>query len=519
MGFFLRLILAENTASMSISRGIYSWFFKNRQEQVNYFIRNPFKVQKEQFDALLESGKRTKYGQDYGFDSINSLDDFAAQVPITFYEQLKPYIQRVLEGESDVIWPGVIKWFAKSSGTTQDRSKFIPISTENLENCHFQGGKDVFGIYLNKHDSSKILDGRSLVLGGSNTINQLNENSYYGDLSAVILQNLPIWAELLRTPDLKTALNPNYEEKIEQIARKTIEKNVTNVVGVPTWTVVLFNRILEITGKDHINEVWPNLELYVHGGVSFEPYKDLFKNYIPSESMTYLETYNASEGFFALQDDVTQPGMLLMLDYGIYYEFIPMDEFDEEKPRTIGLEDVELDKNYALVITTNSGLWRYKVGDTIKFTSLNPFRVKVTGRTKHFINAFGEELIIENAETAVSRASVLHDCAVRDFTAAPIYFSEGGGKGAHEWLVEFEKAPENHNAFVETLDRELRLVNSDYDAKRKNNMALGFPKVQQVPKNTFYDWLKSIGKLGGQHKVPRLKNDRSVLESIKSFID
>lgn len=503
---------------MSISRGIYTWFYKKRLEQLAYAKDHPLEIQKSVFEDLVSKGAETRFGRDHAFKTIKDYKDFVKQIPVREYSQIKPYIQSCLEGESDVLWPGVITWFAKSSGTTSDRSKFLPITSEAMEECHFQGGKDVLGFYLQSNPTGKILDGRSLVLGGSHSVNQLNEHSYYGDLSSVLTQNLPIWAELLRSPDLKTALHPNYEEKIEMIAEKTIDKNVTNLVGVPTWTVVLFNRVLELSGKDHINEVWPNLELYIHGGVSFEPYRELFKKYIPTESMSYMETYNASEGFFGIQEQPGDDGMLLMLDYGIYYEFIPMEEFESENPITIGLSDVELGKNYAMVITTSSGLWRYKIGDTVKFTSLTPFRVKVSGRTRHFINAFGEELIIENAESAISRACAQHGCSVKDFTAGPVYF-DGTNKGSHEWLIEFDESPESMKEFMVSLDRELRSLNSDYDAKRENDAALEFPKYHKVPEKTFYKWLKTKGRLGGQHKVPRLKNDRTVLNEIRKQLN
>ncbi len=503
---------------MSISGGIYAWFFKKRLEQIEMVKNQPFLCQEKVFKRLVSQASNTKFGIDHHFERITAIDQFKQNVPVRDYDHIKPYILQALEGESDILWPGTVKWFAKSSGTTQDRSKFLPITPESLEECHFQGGKDVLGVHIENHPETSFLEGRSLVMGGSHSINQLNENSYYGDLSAVITQNLPIWAELLRTPDLRTALHPNYEEKIEMMAQKTINKNVTNIVGVPTWTVVLFNRILEITGKDHITEVWPNLELYIHGGVSFKPYRDLFKRFIPKETMSYVETYNASEGFFAFQDEPNEEGMLLMLDYGIFYEFIPMEEFECEHPKTVCLSEVEVDKNYALVISTNAGLWRYRVGDTVKFTSINPYRIKVSGRTKHFINAFGEELIIENAERAIAEASTKHNCLVKEFTAGPVYF-DGNNKGAHEWFIEFEREPESFNDFVKSLDDELRKTNSDYDAKREGDMALTMPKAHKVPVGTFYKWLKSKGKLGGQHKVPRLKNDRSIITEMTFFME
>lgn len=502
---------------MSITNGIYTWFFKKRLEQISWFKENPIEAQEQILKLLIKSAESTIFGKEYGFENIETGDQFKQRVPIRAYEDFKPYIDQVLLGKPDILWPGQTKWFAKSSGTTQDRSKFIPISFENIEDCHFQGGKDVFGVHLSMYPDSKVFDGRSLVLGGSHEINQLNQHSFYGDLSAVLTQNLPIWAELLRTPDLKTALHPNYEEKIELMAKKAIDKNVTNIVGVPTWTVVLLNRILDITKKDDILEVWPNLELYVHGGVSFEPYREIFAKLIPSTKMNYLETYNASEGFFAFQDDPLKDDMLLMLDNGIYYEFIPMDQLDNDRPIAIGLNEVELDKNYAIIISTNTGLWRYKIGDTIKFTSLYPFKIKVTGRTKHFINAFGEELIIENADKAIAKACLVTNSIVNDFTAAPVYF-KGREKGGHEWLIEFKKKPDDLDSFTNVLDKTLCEVNSDYDAKRKNDMALKKPIVKIVPNGTFYNWLKSKGKLGGQNKVPRLKNDRSVIDDIIELI-
>ncbi|MBI3143157.1 MAG: GH3 auxin-responsive promoter family protein [Bacteroidetes bacterium] len=502
---------------MSISSGIYSWLFKKRLDQLELMRGTPLECQSQTLTDLLAQALETQFGKDHHFDRISGRKEFVERVPIRSYEDIKPYIMRAMEGAEDVLWPGKVKWFAKSSGTTHDRSKFLPITQDALENCHFQGGKDLLGVHLQNHPDSLFLDGRSLTLGGSHSINQLNEHSFYGDLSAILTQNLPIWAELLRTPDLKTALHPNYEEKIEMLAQKTINRNVTNIVGVPTWTVVLFNRILDITGKDHITEVWPNLELYIHGGVSFEPYRELFKLYIPKESMSYVETYNASEGFFAFQDQPNDDGLLLMLDYGIYYEFLPLEEEQKPNPRTLALEEVELNKQYALVISTNAGLWRYKIGDTIKFTSLYPFRIKVTGRTRHFINAFGEELIIENAELALAKACVVHRCSVKDFTAGPVYF-EGRGKGAHEWLIEFDREPEHLESFVSTLDKALCEANTDYEAKRKGDMALTMPRVQAVPSNTFYNWLKWKGKLGGQHKVPRLSNDRRVLDELIRYL-
>jgi hypothetical protein len=423
----------------------------------------------------------------------------------------------MLKGEHNILWPSEIKWFAKSSGTTNDRSKFIPVSEESMEECHFKGGKDLLSLYCNNRPDTKIFTGKCLVLGGSHQINQLNADSSFGDLSAVLIKNLPFWAEFYRTPEMSITLMDNFEEKIEKMARATIDVNVTNISGVPTWNIVLAKRILEITGKDNLLEVWPNLEFYFHGAVNFKPYREQFKKLIPSDSMYYLETYNASEGFFGIQDQPNSEEMLLMLDYGIYYEFLPMEDINKENPKTLGLDEVQLNKNYALIISTNAGLWRYMIGDTIKFTSLTPHRIQITGRTKHFINAFGEELIIDNAEKGLLKACAETGAIIRDYTACPIYF-EGNNAGGHEWIIEFENKPDNLERFTDVMDQTLREINSDYDAKRYKDMALARPKLHLAPDGTFYEWMKSRGKLGGQHKVPRLANDRAYVDEILKLL-
>lgn len=481
--------------------------------QIALFMKYPDEVQDEWFASLINDAIGTEWGKKYDYRSIENLRQFKERVPIQNYDTLKPYIERMLNGEQNILWPSEIKWFAKSSGTTNDRSKFIPVSEESLEECHFKGGKDMLAIYCNNRPDAKMFTGKSLVLGGSHQINQLSPDSFYGDLSAVIIKNLPFWAEMLRTPDMSIALMDNYEEKIEKMARATIDINVTNIAGVPTWTIILAKRILEITGKQNLLEVWPHLELYVHGAVNFDPYRAQFKKLIPNKEMYYLETYNASEGFFGIQDQSDSNDLLLMLDYGIYYEFIPLENVDKENPDTLSLSEVEKDKNYAMVISTNAGLWRYMIGDTVKFTSLSPYRVRITGRTKHFINAFGEEVIIDNAEKALNKACADTGAHIRDYTACPIYFNEDE-PGAHEWIIEFEKKPKEFERFVDILDNTLREVNSDYDAKRFKDMALKRPTVHSAPNNTFYNWLKAKGKLGGQHKVPRLANERKYVEEI-----
>jgi hypothetical protein len=483
---------------------------------IEQWMTDPVEAQHNVWQDLLADGQYTEFGRTYAFSQIQSLADYKKAVPVQQYEDLKPFIERMMQGEENVLWNTPVAWYAKSSGTTSDRSKFIPISDESLKDNHYKASKDVLSLYYTSHPESDLLTGKALVIGGSHQINQFNEDVQYGDLSAVILQNSPFWSNWMRTPDLSIALMDEWEEKIEKLAQSTITENVTSMAGVPTWLIVLLKRILEITGKESIKEVWPSLELYMHGGVSFVPYKQQFERLIGAP-INYMEMYNASEGFFAAQDDLREEGMLLMCDHGIFYEFMPASEWDKENPETLQLNEVELGKNYAPVITTNGGLWRYLLGDTIQFTSLNPFRVKVSGRIKHFINAFGEELIVDNTDKAIAMACEKTGVAVSDYTAAPVYFSDEGN-GAHEWLIEFEKEPQNLQAFVQAMDAALQSINSDYEAKRHKDIALRMPEVTVVPQGSFAAWLSSKGKLGGQHKVPRLNNDRTTLEEIKAFL-
>lgn len=498
---------------MTIFNSVFTWFMKKRIHQIELFMKYPNEVQEEWFEQLVAGAENTEWGKLYGYKSIENLAQFKERVPIQNYDTLKPYIERMLKGEQNVLWPSEIRWFAKSSGTTSDRSKFIPVSEESLEECHFKGGKDMLTLYFNNRPNARIFTGKSLTLGGSHQVGQLNADTFFGDLSAVIMKNLPLWAEFYRTPHLDIALLENFEEKIEKMAYATKDVNVTSISGVPTWNILLFKRILEITGKKNLLEVWPNLELYFHGAVNFTPYREQFKKLIPNDEMYYLETYNASEGFFGIQDTEEPGDMLLMLDYGIFYEFLPLEHLHDENPETLTLDEVELNKNYALIITTNAGLWRYMIGDTIRFSSMSPFRIQITGRTKHFINAFGEELIIDNAERALAEACSQTGAIIRDYTAAPIYFNDKEC-GAHEWLIEFEKHPAEFDRFVDLLDETLRRVNSDYDAKRFKDMALRRPQVKIVAQNTFFNWMKGKGKIGGQHKVPRLANNREYVDSI-----
>lgn len=492
---------------------------KKRIHQMELFMRYPIEVQDELLKKLLLIGRPTEYGNKYNFDEIINYEDFKRKIPISTYEDLSPYIERIMRGEQNVLWPTPIKWFSKSSGTTNARSKFIPVSAESLEECHYKAGKDLISIYVNNFPDTKIFSGKSLGIGGSLQENNFDptHSSHFGDVSAVIMQNLPVWAQFLRTPSLETALMNDWEEKIERLARETAEVNVTQLAGVPTWTVLLLQRVAEIKGKSSILEVWPNLEVFFHGAVAFHPYRKLFKQIIPSDDMHYWETYNASEGFFGIQDQPDSEDLLLMLDYGIFYEFIPMDQMDREYPEAISLNEVEVGKNYAMVITTNAGLWRYQIGDTVRFTSISPYRIRISGRTKHFINAFGEEVIVENAETAITKACETTGSVIENFTAAPVYL-EQGKRGGHEWIIEFRVMPGDMNEFTAVLDNTLRSINSDYDAKRAHDLALVAPKVHAVAEGTFYQWMKKRGKLGGQNKVPRLSNNREFIDDILEMI-
>jgi GH3 auxin-responsive promoter len=483
--------------------------------RIEAWKNNPLDAQREVLQDLVTSAQYTEFGRKYNFSQLFNVRSFKEAVPIQEYEDMKPYIERTMNGEQNILWNTPIYWFAKSSGTTSDKSKFIPISDESLQDCHFKAAKDVLTMYYQFNPDSELLTGKGLVIGGSHNINPMNNEAQYGDLSAVLLQNTPFWGHWLRTPDLSIALMDEWEGKIEKLAKNTIKENVTSVSGVPTWTLVLFKRILQITGKKTIAEVWPSLELYMHGGVSFTPYKEQFQQVI-GKNIHYLEMYNASEGFFAAQDIPGQEGMLLFVDHGIFMEFMPVSEYGKKDPQTISLQDVEMGKNYALVISTNGGLWRYLLGDTIQFTSLKPFHIKVSGRLKHYINAFGEEVIIDNTDKAIAVASGKTDAIVNDYTAAPLYFS-ALSNGAHEWLIEFEKEPANIDAFTEELDAALKSINSDYEAKRYKDIALRMPVVHILKNGTFSEWLRSKGKLGGQHKVPRLSNERTFLEEILSM--
>jgi hypothetical protein len=494
---------------MALINSVLSWYIKKRIHQIGLFIQYPHEVQGEWFRKLIQSARDTDWGLKYDYQSIRTVADFRERVPLNTYDSIKPYIDQLRAGQQNVLWPSEIRWFAKSSGTTSDKSKYIPVSQEALEECHFKGGKDMLSLYCNNFPNTALFDGRGLAMGGSHKISEINNASFYdGDLSAIIIQNLPYWAEFIRVPKKSTALMDNWEEKIEMMADETIPHDVTSLSGVPSWMLLLLRRILEKTGKSDILEVWPNLEVYFHGGVNFQPYREQFKSLIRSKRMNYMETYNASEGFFGIQDLSGSTEMLLMLDYGIFYEFIPVGSLNDDQPRAVGLDEVNTETNYAMVISTNAGLWRYIIGDTIRFTSLSPFRVHITGRTRNFINAVGEELIVENAEKALAIACKKCGAVISEFTAAPL-FLEKEKKVAHEWLIEFEIAPADPEYFKEALDNALKALNSDYEAKRFHDMILLPPIIRNMPAGTFYNWLKNKGKLGGQNKVPRLSNDRT----------
>lgn len=486
---------------------------KPRYHQIEAFKASPHDAQKRTLQYLLKNGAETHFGRDHGLKASDDYERFRRQVPVYDYPSFQPYIENMLQGRRHVTWPGRVRWFAMSSGTTGGRSKFLPVTRDALLDGHYKAGRDVYAIYYHLHPEAKVISGKNLVLGGSHQVNQLNAYSRCGDLSAVLLQNLPVWARLKRAPRLSTALMGDWEAKIQQIAHETMNKDVRSLLGVPTWTVVLIEKLFELTGKDHLADIWPNLELYIHGGVSFEPYRKLFRQLIPKADMHYLETYNASEGFFGIQDQFESQDLLLLLNHGIFFEFIPQDRPGTEP---VPLWDVETHQHYAIVISTNAGLWRYTIGDTIRFTSTNPYRFRLTGRTSQFINTFGEEVIVENAEQAMAKACEKTGATVSDYTAGPVYFSRQQ-QGTHEWLIEFEKPPAELRQFRDVLDQALQSVNSDYAAKRYKDMALAPPLMRNFASGTFYQWMKARNKLGGQHKVPRLADHREFLDDLLQF--
>ena len=497
---------------LQIINSFATWILKKRIHQMELFLKYPHEVQEELLFNLIKASENTQLGKKYDFSSMKSYTTFSERIPVSSYEDLEPLIELTRKGEQNVFWHSNIKWFAKSSGTTNAKSKFIPVSSEALENCHYKASKDLLCLYLNNNEESQMFTGKSLRLGGSKQLYEDN-NTFFGDLSAILIDNMPIWAEFSSTPSSKISLMGDWETKLPAIVNETINENVTSLAGVPSWMLVLLQKALETTGKSNLLELWPNAEVYFHGGVNFDPYREQYKKLFPKDNFKYYEIYNASEGFFAIQDQNDSNELLLMLDYGIFYEFIPMDTFGTLNQRVIRLNQVELNKNYALVITTNSGLWRYLIGDTIRFTSLSPYRIKVTGRTKHHINVFGEELMVENTDAAITKTCKEFNCEITDYTVAPIFMTEKK-KGAHEWIIEFKTKPDNIENFRKALDENLQHVNSDYEAKRYNNMTLNPLVLNVAREQLFYDWLKQQDKLGGQHKIPRLSNERLYLESL-----
>jgi hypothetical protein len=486
---------------------------KKRMHQIELFIKYPLDVQQEWMYSLVKDAANTEFGKKYHFSDIKNYTQFKNQLPLTDYDSLKPYIERTRRGEQNLLWHSDIKWFAKSSGTT-DKSKFLPVSQESLDGCHYNAGRDMITLHCYNNPETQLFTGKNLALGGSFKEDQFeNHNSFHGDVSAIIIHNLPMWADFFRAPEVSIALMDEWESKLEKMAISMMNENVTSLAGVPSWMLVLLKRILDKKNVKTINEVWPNLEVYFHGGVSFAPYKEQFLNLFDNNKVNFLQLYSASEGFFGIQDQLKSDELLLMLDYGIFYEFMEIKDLGASTlSKIIHLEDVKIGVDYAMIITTNAGLWRYQLGDVIQFTSTNPYRFKISGRTKQYINTFGEELMVHNADTAIAIACEKTHAMVKEYTVAPIFMNNHSG--AHEWLIEFEKEPNNFDFFAAVLDETLKKQNSDYEAKRYNNFVLHFPVIKKMPENSFYKWLKLNNKIGGQFKIPRLSNDRKILEEI-----
>jgi hypothetical protein len=498
---------------MAIIPSIINRLNIKRINQIDHFKKYPFETQQLTLYQLIAKAATTEWGIKYDYSSIASIREYQARFPVQTYEDIIPYVERLRKGESDLLWPGEIKWFAKSSGTTSSKSKFIPMSREALEDCHYRAGKDILVIYISQRPETRIFSGKSLTLGGSHRMNQFSNDSLYGDLSAILIENAPFWVDIIRIPKQKIALLEDFEEKLNLITKSTINENVTSISGVPSWYLVLIKQVLSFTGKKNLLDVWPNLEVFFHGGISFTPYREQYKKLIAGDQMNYMETYNASEGFFGIQDDPLRNDMLLMLDYGIFYEFIPAEKVNSVNPPVYTIAEVEKGVNYAIIISTNGGLWRYMMGDTIVFTCLNPYRFMISGRTKHFINVFGEEVIIDNADKALESACKATGAVISEYTAGPVFMSDVS-KGSHEWIIEFDKIPSDLSLFIDSLDSSLKSVNSDYEAKRFRDLNLVLPLVRPVPAGTFNKWLKTKNKFGGQNKVPRLSNSREFIEDL-----
>ena len=505
-----------NKKSMDILTNTISLLFRPRQKEIEKYGQETDRLQRKQLRSLLSAARNTEWGLKYDYKSIKRYEDFCQRVPLQIYDDIKPYVTRMINGERNILWPSVVKWYAKSSGTTNDKSKFLPVTPEILQGCHYKGGFDTVALYLRNNPESHFFSKKGLILGGSHSPSPLNQKSHCGDLSAVLLQNLNPLVNLMRVPAKRIILMDEWESKIKAIVDSTWNKDVNSLSGVPSWMLVLIKSVLKKTGRDYLTEVWPNMEVFFHGGISFEPYREQYKALIPSDKMHYMETYNASEGFFGLQNDFSDPSMLLMIDYGVFYEFIPMEDVGTENPHIVPLTDVELNKNYAMVISTSCGLWRYMIGDTVKFTNKHPYKFVITGRTKHFINAFGEELMVDNAEQGLAKACEATGAQIIDYSAAPV-FMDAHAKCRHQWLIEFAVMPDSLENFSRVLDTSLQQINSDYEAKRHKNITLQPLEIIVARPNLFHDWLKEKGKLGGQHKVPRLSNTRDYIEEMLSL--
>jgi hypothetical protein len=503
---------------MSLYNKAFQLIYHHRKNLPEKYVKEGINIQEQIFEKLLIKGKLTEFGKFYNFKSIHSIDDFQRQVPIMQYEDFYSWIEEVRKGKPDVLWPGKVQWLAKSSGTTNDKSKYIPVTQESLNDCHYKGSADVLSIYLRNYPGSKLFSGKTFTLGGSHQMDNLEFNIRCGDLSAILLQNSPVLAEFFRTPPRKIALIADWEEKINRLLPLLSKQNVTAFAGVPSWNLILLQKLVKYSNKNNLLEIWPNVELFMHGGVNFSPYRDQFHQLIPSEQMHYMDVYNASEGFFAIQNDPEDPSMLLMLDYDIFYEFIPMNDYQMGKYRAIPLVEVELNENYAMVISTSGGLWRYVIGDTVMFTSLKPYKIVITGRTMQYLNAFGEELMIHNTDKAIAYAASLTHGAIHEYTVAPV-FMDNNIEGCHEWVIEFEKIPEDLDKFAEILDKKLMELNSDYEAKRYKDITLKKPIIHIVPEGTFYKWFVWKNKVGGQNKIPRLSNSRKFVEELLSLIN
>ena len=488
-------------------------YFERRLRELDRYTDQAGELQQNVLDRLLKTAAYTEWGKKYEYKSISNYEEFKSRVPVQTYEEIKSYVERLRAGEQNLLWPSNIRWFAKSSGTTNDKSKFLPVSKESLKDTHYRGGQDAVTIYLSQNPESRFFSGKGLILGGSHSPNLNMKHSLVGDLSAILIQNVNPLVNLIRVPSKKIALMSDFEKKIEAIANTTLHANVTNLSGVPSWMLVLIKYLLKRTGKESLEEIWPNLEVFFHGGVAFTPYREQYKEIIRSSKMHYVETYNASEGYFGTQNDPNDPAMLLMIDYGVFYEFVPLEDLEKENPRICKLDEVELNKNYAIVISTSAGLWRYMIGDTVKFTQAHPYKFVITGRTKHFINAFGEELIVDNAEKGLAKACAQTGALIAEYSAAPV-FMDVNAKCRHQWLIEFNQMPDDLNRFASILDDTLKEINSDYEAKRQNNLALQPLELIVARKGLFHDWLAQKGKLGGQHKIPRLCNTRQYLEEM-----